>query len=75
MMCGLGAEGARMLMDRIRNEYMRGTAQVEQTGYKVICACAEEGIAQVKDGARREEEKKGAGKGMSKVWECDRAQI
>lgn len=42
------------------------TAQVEQTGYKVICACAEEGIAQVKDGARREEEKKGAGKGMSK---------
>lgn len=47
------------------------TAQVEQTGYKVICACAEEGIAQVKDGARREEEKKGAGK----VWECDRAQI
>lgn len=38
------------------------TAQVEQTGYKVICACAEEGIAQVKDGARREEEKKGAGK-------------
>lgn len=51
------------------------TAQVEQTGYKVICACAEEGIVQVKDGARREEEKKGAGKGMSKVWECDRAQI
>lgn len=29
MMCGLGAEGARMLMDRIRNEYTRGTAQVE----------------------------------------------
>lgn len=69
MMCGFGAEGARMLMDRIRNEYERHRSI--QSDLRMRTG----GIAQVKDGARREEEKKGAGEGMSKVWECDRAQI